>query len=77
MPFKTITIKESAYRRLSRARRPGESFTDVIDRLATPPSPLDLSGILSAKAGARLRRAVRAHRAQWERETGRRIRRMT
>lgn len=32
MPFKTITIKESAYKRLKAAKRKGESFTELIER---------------------------------------------
>lgn len=30
--FKTITIKESAYKALSKAKERGESFSDVIER---------------------------------------------
>jgi predicted CopG family antitoxin len=30
--FKTITIKESAYKVLSKAKERGESFSDVIER---------------------------------------------
>ena len=32
MAFKTLTIKETTYRKLSRWKGPGESFSDVIDR---------------------------------------------
>lgn len=32
MPFKTITVKESTYRRLLRAKRKGESFSELLDR---------------------------------------------
>jgi len=32
MAFKTLTIKESTYRKLAACKEPGESFTDVIER---------------------------------------------
>jgi predicted CopG family antitoxin len=32
MAFKTLTIKESTYRKLAACKQPGESFTDVIER---------------------------------------------
>jgi len=32
MAFKTLTIKETTYKKLSRWKAPGESFSDVIDR---------------------------------------------
>jgi len=32
MAFKTLTIKESAYKALARCKQPGESFSDVIER---------------------------------------------
>ncbi len=32
MAFKTLTIKESTYKKLSRWKTPGESFSDVLDR---------------------------------------------
>jgi len=65
MPFKTITITESAYRKFARAKRAGESFTDVIDRVFGGPSALDLVGLLDDEAGegmakesARIRRSL-------------------
>ncbi|MDR1010583.1 MAG: antitoxin VapB family protein [Opitutaceae bacterium] len=32
MAFKTITIKESAYKALNKFKQPGESFSEVIER---------------------------------------------
>ncbi len=47
MPFKTLTIKKSAYDRLKRMKRKGESFTDVIVRITEKRVNLwDLYGIL-------------------------------
>lgn len=32
MAFKTLTIKESTYKRVARHKEPGESFSDLLDR---------------------------------------------
>lgn len=32
MGFKTLTIKESTYRKVARHKEPGESFSDLLDR---------------------------------------------
>ena len=32
MAFKTLTVKESAYRTLEKCKQPGESFSAVIER---------------------------------------------
>jgi predicted CopG family antitoxin len=32
MAFKTLTIKESTYRKISRWKEPGESFSELLDR---------------------------------------------
>ncbi len=49
MAVKTITITEEAYWRAS-TKRPGESFTDVINFVLGGPSALRLAGILSPEA---------------------------
>lgn len=38
MPSKTISLELTSYERLVATRRPGESFSSVIDRI-TPPAP--------------------------------------
>jgi predicted CopG family antitoxin len=32
MAFKTLTIKESTYRKIANWKQPGESFSDVLER---------------------------------------------
>jgi len=32
MAFKTLTIKESTYRKISKYKAPGESFSELLDR---------------------------------------------
>ena len=45
---KNLAIREEVYRKLSEAKNPGESFSDVIDRiLENRSSLLPLSGILA------------------------------
>ncbi len=47
MGFKTISLSDRTYRRLRAEKRPGESFTDVIERLLSMKQPP-----LAAFAGA-------------------------
>ena len=58
-------------------KRPKESFTDVINRLAGKKSVLDLVGLLTPKEGAELRSNIQDIRARSRKrasETERRIR---
>ena len=48
---KNLAIREEVYRKLSEAKNPGESFSDVIDRiLENRVSLLSLSGVLAASS---------------------------
>lgn len=40
MPTKTVSLSEDAYELLSREKRPGESFSDVVRRLTSKKHPL-------------------------------------
>jgi phosphoribulokinase len=40
MPTKTITLEMDAYEKLRRAKRGGESFTEVVRRAVLPDAPL-------------------------------------
>lgn len=66
MSSRTISLEESAYRRLRAAKRPGESFTDAVNRLlsAGEPSFLDFRGFLPRKAAEELARTVAAMRQE-------------
>jgi predicted CopG family antitoxin len=66
MSVKTITVTIEAYRKLRRAKRPGESFTDVINRIMGGPSVLELAGILDDEAGARMEEAIREIRRDFD-----------
>ena len=64
MGTRNISISDEAYAKLAALKEPGESFTDVINRLAGKGSILDLAGILSPKQAAELRSKVREVRAK-------------
>lgn len=66
MASRTISLEQSAYQRLAAAKRAGESFSDVVNRLTQQqePSLLDLVGVIPAKAGDELKETVLHHRAE-------------
>lgn len=47
MPTKTISVTVDAYDKLSRARRPGESFTQVILRATWPEDTITAAELLT------------------------------
>ncbi len=71
MGTKNIAISDEAYQRLKALKKPGESFTEVIERMTRSRGVLDLSGILSKTEAARVGEVVRETR----RESSRRLRR--
>ena len=62
--MKNIAISEEAYRRLSAMRRPGESFTDVINRMTRNRGILELAGLLSGEEAKGVARAVAKVRSE-------------
>ena len=54
MAVKTITITEEAYRRLSRVKGPGESFSEVINRMLVGTRATELIGILRSEAASKV-----------------------
>jgi len=60
MGTKTISLEDSAYGKLKAAKRPGESFSDVIHRIvgSREPSLLEFTGLLDKKASEDLARAI-------------------
>ena len=74
MGTKTISLEDSAYSRLKAVKRPGESFSDVVNRVlgSSEPSFLDFRGLLQGGSGDRLaetvarmkREDIRAQRAR-------------
>lgn len=74
MAVKTITITEEAYRKLAREKRPGESFTDVINRALGGTSALDLVGVFSRIPLRKFEQELRRSRQEADRDVRRRMR---
>jgi predicted CopG family antitoxin len=68
---KNIAISDEAYQRLKSLKKPGESFTEVIERMTQSRGILELSGILSKQEALRVSEAIRETR----RESSKRLRR--
>jgi len=64
MPSRKISLEYSAYAKLRDAKRPGESFTDVVNRLlrAELPSLSVFAGLLKKKKGEELAKVVQRMR---------------
>jgi len=61
---KNIAISEDAYVRLKALKKPGESFTDVIERMTRTRGVLDLVGVLSATQAKEVSARIRESREQ-------------
>lgn len=57
--YRNIRLTEEAYQRLESRKRPGESFSDTVHRIAGERSLLDLAGILSDEEAEEIREAIR------------------
>jgi predicted CopG family antitoxin len=60
MGTKTISLEDSAYARLKAVKRPGESFSDVVNRVLGAKEPMfsDFKGILAPYAIKQLAETV-------------------
>ena len=59
---KSIRLSEEAYERLAARKRDGETFSEVVLRLAGERSLLDIAGILNDEEAVGLREAVEERR---------------
>lgn len=57
--YRNVRLTEEAYQRLKRRKRPEESFSDAVERIAGERSLLDLAGILSEEEAEEMREAIR------------------
>jgi predicted CopG family antitoxin len=62
MGTKNIAISDEAYQRLKALKKPGESFTEVIERMTRSRGVLELAGILSPQQAAKVEEEVREMR---------------
>ncbi|MFY3740041.1 MAG: putative CopG family antitoxin [Candidatus Nitrosomirales archaeon] len=63
MGARNISISDEAYERLKSIKQPGESFTDVINRLTSRRSILELAGLISREEGREMKLRVKQIRA--------------
>jgi predicted CopG family antitoxin len=61
---KNIAISEEAYQRLKALKKPGESFTDVIERMTRTRGVLDLVGVISVSEAKEASARIRESREQ-------------
>jgi predicted CopG family antitoxin len=64
MGTKTIRLDDEAYERLASRKHEGESFSDVVKRVAGERSLLELAGILSNEEAETMRETIAARRAR-------------
>lgn len=64
MATKTISLDEEAYERLVAHKREGESFSDVVKRIAGERSWKDVAGILSTEEAEELEAVIRERRTR-------------
>ena len=58
MGTKNIAISDEAYEKLKSLKRPGESFTELIERMTRTRSVVDLAGLLTNDEGFEIKRSV-------------------
>lgn len=62
MGTKTISLADDAYEALLAIKRPGESFSDTVRRLARRRSITELAGIMPLEGADKVARAIDANR---------------
>jgi len=59
MGSKSVRLDEDVYERIRNQKRPGETFSEAIDRLTGETSLLDLAGLLTDDEATAVRKAIR------------------
>jgi len=74
---KNIAISEEAYQRLKALKRPGESFTEVIERVTRSRGILDLAGVLSKEQAREVSERISEARSSSSRRLQRTVERLS
>jgi predicted CopG family antitoxin len=74
---KKIAISEEAYQRLKALKKPGESFTEVIERMTSSKGVLDLTGILSPSQAKEVSERIRESRTESSRHLQRTVEKLS
>ena len=69
MGTKNIAISDEAYEKLKSLKRPGESFTGLIERMTRTRSVVDLAGLLTSDEGLEVKKRI----SELRRESTRRL----
>jgi predicted CopG family antitoxin len=76
MGTKNIAISDEAYQRLRSLKKPGESFTELIERMTRQKGILELAGVLTPKEGRLMKEAMARMREQSSNRMQRVVKRM-
>jgi len=74
---KNIAISEESYQRLKALKKPGESFTDVIERVTRTRGVLDLAGVLSISQAKDVSDRIRQSRTESARRLQRAVEKLS
>lgn len=74
MPARTVNLNDDAYALLASRKRPGESFSDVVRRLAGERSLLEVAGVLDEAQAARVEERIAEGRERARRRRTRQLR---
>ena len=58
MGTKNFAISDEAYERLKSLKKPGESFTELIERMTKRQGVVDLAGLLTKSEGLKMKKTV-------------------
>ncbi len=64
MGTKNIAISDEAYQRLKSLKKPGESFTELIERMTQQKAILELAGVLTPQEGRSMRETIEKMRKE-------------
>ncbi|MFC3960330.1 antitoxin VapB family protein [Halovivax cerinus] len=69
--YREIRLTEDAYQRLEACRRPDESISEVVERIAGERSLVELAGLVTDEEASAMRKAIRKRERQYRARLGR------